>query len=207
MISLRSRLRRDLLTYFYVNRSARVHVRQLAGILGVDSTNLSRELARLEADGLLRSDIEGRQRYYSINPEYPYLKPVFALLQGTVGIRPTLDRILGGVEGISEASIYGSFAKGEADAASDIDVLIVGKPDQAQLAAEIRKAEKILGRPVNYTVLAPQEIQARLKARDAFVTDIWMGKRIELIGNEHNQTPKDRPKAGSAVSGRRRKEG
>src|ERR1700747_1506719 len=59
MISLRSELRRKLLTYFYTNRAARVYVRQLASALGVDSTNLSRELARLEREGLLRSEIEG----------------------------------------------------------------------------------------------------------------------------------------------------
>lgn len=162
-------------------------MRQLAIILGVDSTNLSRELARLESDGLLRSAVEGRQRYYSINPDYPFLKPVFALLQGTVGIRPTLARTLQKVSGIEEASIYGSFAKGEADAASDIDVLVIGKPDQAQLATEIRKAEKALNRPVNYTVLTPRELKTKLDAHDAFITDIWAGKRIELIGHGRNE--------------------
>jgi len=93
MISLRSGLRRKLLTYFYLNRSARVYVRQLAAALHVDSTNLSRELGRLEAEGLLRSEIEGRQRYYSVNPQYPYLKAVLSLLQGTVGIVPTLRAV------------------------------------------------------------------------------------------------------------------
>ena len=141
MISLRSDLRRRLLTYFYVNRSARPYVRQLAGELSVDSTNLSRELARLEREGLLRSEIEGRQRYYSINPTYPYLKPVFALLQGSIGIPPMLKEALKRVSGIQAASIYGSVAKDEADARSDIDVLIVGQPDQAQLAAQIRRAD------------------------------------------------------------------
>ena len=42
MISLCSRLRRKVLTFFYVNRSARVYVRQLAVALDVDSSNLSR---------------------------------------------------------------------------------------------------------------------------------------------------------------------
>lgn len=206
MISLRSKLRRNLLTYFYMNRSARVYVRQLAVILGVDPTNLSRELARLESDGLLRSEVEGRQRYYSINPAYPYLKPVFALLKGTVGIQPTLERALRAVGGIEEASIYGSFAKGEADAASDIDVFVIGQPDQTRLATEIRKAEKALNRPVNYTVLTPRELKTKLNAHDAFLTDIWTGKRIELIGNGHNETTEDRPETGNAVPGGRRKE-
>lgn len=151
MISLRSELRRKLLTYFYTNRLARVYVRQLATALGVDSTNLSRELARLEREGLLRSEIEGRQRYYSINSQYPYLKAVFSLLQGTIGIVPTLATALHRVEGIEKAYLYGSFAKNEADASSDIDLLIVGHPDAISLAAEVARLEKILHREVSYT--------------------------------------------------------
>jgi len=46
-------------------------VRQLARELDIDSANLSRELARLEKAGLLRSDIEGRLCYYWINRQYP----------------------------------------------------------------------------------------------------------------------------------------
>ena len=187
MISLRSELRRKLLTYFYSNRSARVYVRQLASALDVDSTNLSRELARLEREGLLRSEIEGRQRYYSINSQYPYLKAVFSLLQGTIGIVPTLATALHRVEGIEKAYLYGSFAKNEADASSDIDLLIVGHPDAISLAAEVARLEKMLHREVNYTTLKPQELKRKLAAHDPFLTDIWQGKRIELIGHEQNE--------------------
>jgi predicted nucleotidyltransferase len=190
MVSLRSKLRRELLTHFYVNRKARVYVRQLAGILGVDPTNLSRELSRLEREGLLRSEIEGRQRYFRINPAYPYLKPYFAMLQGSIGIQPTLRSALESLPGVQSASIYGSFAKDEADASSDIDLLVVGEPDQAGLAEAIGRAEKVLQREINYTLMHPRELKKKLKNRDAFVSDIWNGKRIELIKDEHDQAAK-----------------
>jgi predicted nucleotidyltransferase len=168
-----------------------VYVRQLANALDVDSTNLSRELARLEREGLLWSEIEGRQRYYSINPQYPYLKAVFSLLQATVGIVPTLRAALDHIRGIDGAWLYGSFAKNEADATSDIDLLIVGQPEASNLAAEIRKLEKALNREVSYTVLRPQELKRRLAAHDPFLTDVWQGKRIELIGNEQDKATAD----------------
>lgn len=196
MLSLRSDLRRKLLTFFYVNRTARVYVRQLAVALSADSTNLSRELARLAKEGLLQSEVEGRQLYYSINRDYPYLKPVFALLQGSVGIQPTLKHALALIPGIRSAWIFGSFAKDESDAASDIDLLIIGKPDQTQLAAEIRKAERTLRREINYTVLTSKELKRRLQKRDPFITDIWTGKRIELIANGDHKAPENRSEAG-----------
>lgn len=201
MISLRSELRRRVLTFFYVNRAARVYVRQLAVALDADSTNVSRELARLELEGFLRSETEGRQRYYSVNRDYPYLKPVFALLQGSVGIQPTLKHALLTVNGIESAWLFGSFAKNEADASSDIDLLIVGKSDQTQLAAEVRKTEKTLRREINYTILTRKELKRRLRKGDAFIADIWNGKRIELIGKDDDKAAEDRSEAGAAVFG------
>ena len=206
MLSLRSELRRKLLTFFYVNRRARVYVRQLAEALQADSTNLSRELARLEHEGLLTAEQEGRQLYYSLNRASPLLKPLFALLQGSIGVVPALNRALGAVSGIESAWLYGSFAKGEADAASDVDVLLVGRPDQAELAAEIRKTERELRREINYTVLSPRDLARRRRKGDAFVSDVWNGKRIELIGPDHGKTDQNqaaarRSKAGKAVSG------
>lgn len=184
MISLRSQLRRKLLTYFYVNRSARAYVRQLARELSVDSTNLSRELRRLEQEGLLTSENEGRQSYYAINPEYPYLKPVFTLLQGTIGIQPSLTTALEHVKGIESAFLYGSFASGHNDAASDIDLLLVGEPDSSALASEVSKLEKMLKREINYTVLTPHELKHGLAAHNPFLTDVWKGKRVQLIGHK-----------------------
>ena len=85
MISLRSKLRRAVLGWFYHNQKSRVYVRQLAEILDVDSTNLSRELARLAEDGFLRYELEGRQLYYSINRHYPQLGSVLELLGDLLG--------------------------------------------------------------------------------------------------------------------------
>jgi predicted nucleotidyltransferase len=212
MLSLRSELRRKVLTFFYVNRAARVYVRKLAADLGVDPTNLSRELSRLAHDGFLRAETEGRQLYYSVNRDYPFLKPLFDLLKGSVGIRPTLTEAIAGIAGIKSAYLYGSFAKNEADAASDIDLLIVGQPDQGGLAAEIRKAEQVLRREINYTVVSPRELERRLAADDAFLADIWNGKRIELIDNElekaeQDQAASSQSKTGKAVRKRRMAKG
>ncbi|HTX75971.1 MAG TPA: nucleotidyltransferase domain-containing protein [Terracidiphilus sp.] len=210
MFSLRSQLRRDLLTHFHLNRSARPYVRQLAASIHADPTNVSRELARLERDGLLRAEVEGRQLYYCLNRQSPILKPLFALLRGSIGIEPTLRTMVAAVPGIKSAWLYGSFAKGEADAASDIDLLVVGSPDQAKLASEARKAEKILRREINYTVFTAPELEQRLAARDAFLLDIWNGRRIRIAGNEDpdgHETAAGPTRADSPVPARRSKKG
>jgi predicted transcriptional regulator with HTH domain len=59
MISLRSSLRRKLLAHLCSNRSAQFYVRQMAAILGVDPTNLSRELLRLQSEGFFNPKWKG----------------------------------------------------------------------------------------------------------------------------------------------------
>ena len=57
----------------------------------------------------------------------------------------------------------------------------MGSPDGANLAREVAKVEKILNREISYTVLKPRELEKKLAAGDPFLTDVWRGKRIEII--------------------------
>jgi predicted nucleotidyltransferase len=88
---------------------------------------------------------------------------------------------LGKISGIKAAYLYGSFAKGEEDASSDIDVLIVGKPEGTEIANAAGLLEKLLNREVNYTVITDQELKRKLADHDPFLSDIWNGKRVELV--------------------------
>ena len=54
MFELRSKARRNLLAYYFTNPAARLHLRDLAERLKVDPSNLSKELGRLEREGLFR---------------------------------------------------------------------------------------------------------------------------------------------------------
>jgi predicted nucleotidyltransferase len=88
------------------------------------------------------------------------------------------------IEGIDEAYLYGSFASNQQDAASDIDVLMIGAPREEVLAQAMRKLERQLGREINYTVLTPKEFESRRARKDAFLEDVWHNKRIPLIGTD-----------------------
>ena len=74
------------------------------------------------------------------------------LIDKTAGVVPTLQTILRPFEGrIACAFVYGSVARSEEHAASDIDVLVVGDVGLAELTPTLRKAEARLGREVNVT--------------------------------------------------------
>ncbi len=183
MLDLRSKARQRLLAYYFTNPAARLHLRDLAERLSIDPSNLSRELHRLENEGLFRSEVSGRQKYFQLNREYPLFDEVRSIVSKTIGAVPLIAQSLKKIEGIEEAYLYGSFARNQQDAASDIDVLMIGNPKGEALAEAMQKLERQLGREVNYTVLTRKELDSRRTRKHAFLENVWHNKRVSLIGS------------------------
>src|ERR1022692_2936858 len=122
MLDLRSKARRQLLAYYFTNPSARLHLRDLAERLAIDPSNLSKELQRLEREGLFRSEVSGRQKYFQLNRKYPLFTEVRGIVAKTIGAGSRIAESLKKIGGIEEAYLFGSFARSEQDAASDIDL-------------------------------------------------------------------------------------
>jgi predicted nucleotidyltransferase len=182
MLDLRSKARQRLLVFYFTNPTARLHLRALAGRLEIDASNLSRELVRLEAEGLFLSEVNGRQKYFQLNREYALFDEVRGIVTKTIGAAPLIAQSLKKIEGLREAYLYGSFARNQQDATSDIDVLLIGDPREEILAEAVRKLERQLGREINYTVLTPKEFESRRARNDPFLKDVWHNSRVPLLG-------------------------
>jgi predicted nucleotidyltransferase len=188
MIDLRSKARRRLLAYYFANPRARLHLRDLAGKLDIDPANLSKELRRLETEGLFRSEVNGRQKYFQLNRDYPLFAELRSIVSKTIGAHSLIAQALKKIDGIEEAYLYGSFASNQQDTASDIDVLVIGAPPRGEALAEaMRKIERQLGREVSYTVLTRKELNSRRARKDAFLENVWHNKRVPLVG-PHEKT-------------------
>ncbi len=190
MLNLRSKLRQKLFGYYFTNPGAKHYLRELAVLLDVDVANLSRELVRLENQGLFVSEMSGHQKYFRLNQKHPLYDELRRIVFKTIGVVGQLRKTFEEIGGLNEAYLYGSFARTKQDAASDIDVLLVGEPDVAELETAIRKLERQLHRQINYTLLSPGEMKVRRQKRDAFLEDIWRHKMINLLSShEKAQTP------------------
>jgi predicted nucleotidyltransferase len=183
MLDLRSRARQQLLAYYFTNPAARHHLWDLAERLSIDLSNLSKELGRLGREGLFRSEVYGRQKYFQLNREYPLFDEARKIVAKTIGAAPLIAQSLKRIEGIDEAYLYGSFASNQQDPASDMDVLVIGAPREEVLAQVMRRLERQLGREINYTVLTPKEFGSRRARKDAFLENVWHNKRIPLVGS------------------------
>lgn len=109
---LGSRLRAKVLGWLFSHPDERYFVRQLTGLLEEDSTNISRELARLEKMGVLVSTQEGRQKYYQANSECAVFPELRGLALKTAGLANVLREVLAPMASqIAVAFVYGSLGQ------------------------------------------------------------------------------------------------
>jgi predicted nucleotidyltransferase len=179
-----SRIRAKILGWLFSHPGESFFVRQMALLLEEDPTNLSREMARLEDLGILKSNRIGNLKHFQTNPECPFFIEMKGLVLKTAGVAGRIRAGLGKVGGIEAAFLYGSYAKGEEEADSDVDLLIVGNVDLNRLDASLGKLEKILGREINYVLYSREEFKSKRKSKDGFLKDVLAGRKIMVIGDE-----------------------
>jgi uncharacterized protein len=164
-----------LLRYLFSHSNQRFYVRELARHLRVDPTNLSRELAKYEADGLCRSETKGKLKFYSVNREHPLYNELRALLLKMMGPDNRLETLLSkkraailnlaGRHGASNVRVFGSIARGEAAPDSDIDLLVKMKEGRSyfDLVGLWQDLEELLKTRVD--VLADDGLSPHLQER------------------------------------------
>lgn len=179
----KSRLRKKIFTYFFTNQDANLYLREIAAFLKEDPGNLSKEFARLEKEKIFISAPRGNQKYFALNKKHPLYNELKSIIFKTVGVEGSLKNIVNGMDAVVFSFVYGSFAKSKENSASDIDLLIVGRPDEDILMQKIEELEKRLEREINYNIFPKEEFKERIEKKDSFILNILKRPKIILKGS------------------------
>jgi DNA-binding transcriptional ArsR family regulator len=174
-----------ILTLLYGASSESFYVRQIARQIETSVGSVQRELGLLTGAGLIERSALGVQVFYRANREHPVFKELSALLAKTTGIfhlpkmalAPLSDRI-------DFAFIFGSVARGEDKASSDIDLMVVGAVSLDEILDAARSAEEQLRRPVNPSIYSLQDLREKFHAGNHFLRSLENAEKVFLIGDE-----------------------
>lgn len=197
--ALFGKTRRALLGLLFARPERAWHLRELARQAGVSPTMLSKEASLLVAAGILSEQADGNRRLFRANRDCPIFSELCGIARKTSGLADVLREALAGLAGVSCAFVFGSVARGEERAESDIDVCVIGSVAYRPLAAALAGAEETLGRPVNPVLYSPAEFQEKAAANNPFVMAMLSSPRIFLSGDDHElarattQSGADRP--------------
>ena len=180
---LGSRLRTKLLGWLLSHSDESFFVRQMEHLIQEDSTNISRELRRLEQMGIVQSENRANLKYYKINPKCPFYEELKGLFLKTVGAPAVIKEVLKDIEGIDTAFIYGSLAKGQGDSGSGLDLFLVGDIDEDKFLESLPNLERRLGREINYTISGLEEFRKKKKEGNGFINSVLKESKLVLLGN------------------------
>jgi predicted nucleotidyltransferase len=147
---------------------------------------VQRELADLSAAGLLTVRKQGNQKHYQANASAPVFAELRSLVLKTMGLADVVRTALAPLaEQIDAAFIYGSVARQQDTAHSDVDVMVVSHSlGYGEVFGALEGATASLGRKINPTLYTPADWAKRVHNDNAFVTRVWQQPKIWLIGGE-----------------------
>lgn len=145
---------------------------------------MQRELDSLTGSGILERRQDGRRTYYRARRNSPVFDELRGLFSKTAGIVPALQsELVRFGDKIHRGAIYGSMARNEEGAESDIDLLIVGDVTTTDLLPALRRVERRFGREVNVKRYSEREFRDKMRDGDHFLKSVVKGKLVWLIGS------------------------
>ena len=169
-------------------RASGAQVHRMAGTGSPDGVR--RVLTRLAAQGIVLTEVHPNATLYLLNRDHVAAEAIVALTRMRTTI---IDRITDALSHWSpepvHASLFGSFARGEATTASDIDILVVigpaGTADQDaratqidQLSSDVLRWTGNRGHIVDPTA---DILSAMIAAEDPLLAS-WRADHIHLMG-------------------------
>lgn len=180
------KVRQRILAVLFGSPDRSFYANEVIALAASGTGAVQRELASLSESGLLTVSKQGNQKHYQANANTPVFTELRALVLKTMGLADVLRNALSPLAAqIDFAFVYGSVARQQDTAQSDVDVMIVSASlAYGEVFGALEDAAVSLGRKVNPTLYTPSEWDKRMAQDSAFVTRVVQQPKIWLIGSE-----------------------
>lgn len=162
------------------------YTKQILRLTGMGVHTIKRELDRMEATGVITMTKIGNQHHYQANPGCPIYDELLGIVRKTFGVADVIKSALGVLdEQLVAAFVYGSIARAEDTATSDIDLMVIAKNlAYAEVMESLVEAEHSLGRKINPSIYDPGEIKKKHKQKNAFLARVMEQPKLWIKGAE-----------------------
>ena len=176
--------RTRVLSALLLNPDSAWHAREIARRIGALPGSTSRELVKLANAGILLQQHIGNQVHYRANRGSPIYGELSGILRKTSGISTVLaNALLPFVENIQCALVFGSIARGEEAAHSDVDLLILGDIGFAEVIEALHPVQEQVLREINPVVYRTDDFRGKLASNNTWAREIVEKPKLFLIGD------------------------
>src|SRR5512139_1231180 len=181
---LSSRARAEIFRLLFNGMGEELHVREIERRSGMNDSTLRQELRKLVRLDLVQSRKDSNRVYYRAKTESPLYSEIRSLVLKTSGLADALKSALEDKR-IRVAFVFGSIARGEEKAGSDVDLMVIGRLRLRDLSRLLSGIEEKIGREVNPHVLNEKELRKRVRAKEHFVSRVMESPKIFIVGSHH----------------------
>jgi len=179
------RTRGAVLALLYGRADQSFYTREITREVHSSVGAVHRELENLAKVGLIVRKAVGNQVFYQANRDTPIYLELRALVNKTIGIFAVLRSALHPIsKQIVAAFVYGSVAREEETARSDVDLMVVGKATLDAVLSRLSTVEKSVARPMSPTIYSVGEFKSKLATGNHFLTAVLNGPKVFLVGDE-----------------------
>jgi uncharacterized protein len=182
---LSSRIRAEIFRLLFGINAEDLHMREIERRTGYAIGSIQTELKKLLRLDLVKKRKDGNRLYYRANDEHPLYLDIQRLVLKTVGLVDVLRDSLSYDPGIIMAFVFGSIARQEETAGSDVDLMVIGELGLRKLTGLLSGVSERIGRDINPHVLTSREFRKRKTKREHFITQVLEAPKIFIIGNEN----------------------
>jgi len=184
--ALFSTTQQRVLSHLFGQPHKSFYASELIRLASGGSGAIQRELARLEQSGLITTTRIGSQKHYQANPDAPIYAELCGIVQKTVGLAEPLRKALKPIaQQIVAAFVYGSVAKRNDTATSDIDLMLISDTlNYADVFSALENTTSIVDRPINPTVYSTNEFNRRIAEGKSFISRVLAQPKLWIIGQE-----------------------
>ncbi|NVO05596.1 MAG: transcriptional regulator [Rhodoferax sp.] len=188
------KVRQRVLAVLFVSPDRSFYANEIIALAQSGTGAVQRELASLVDAGLVSVRKQGNQRHYQADASAPMFAELRGLVLKTMGLADVLRAALAPIAGqITQAFVFGSMAKQQDKAQSDVDLLVVSASlGYADVFGALENASATLGRSVNPAIYTPDDFMRRVAQDNAFISRVMQQPKIWLIGQEspnHEPSP------------------
>lgn len=181
---LSSKMRAEIFRLLFGVSSQPLHMREIERRSAMPSGSVVQELRKLLRLGLVTSHRDGNRVCYEANKASPLYNEIRGLVRKTSGLADVLSDALTD-DRIELAFVFGSVARGEEKAESDVDLMVIGDVGLRKITGLLSGVAERLGREINPHAFTRQEFVKRLKGREHFVANVMKSPKLFVVGGEN----------------------
>ena len=182
-----SKTRVKLLYLFLNNLEKSFYVREITRMIDEQINSVRRELANMVSVGIVKQDAIDNKLYYSVNEDYPYVKPLMVIFsdKNNDDKKPASASWEDSIKRIRGLKIAITAGKLDIGSIASVDLLLVGD-NMSALAIKnlIKRIEKAKKSEINYAIMTYDDFYYRMSVKDRFIMDMIRNKHSVLLDTE-----------------------